>query len=116
MTELGKELKRGTLELILLQLLDEKEMYGYELVKTLEERSEGYFQTREGTLYPVLYRLEDQRCIAHRWENPERGVPRKYYRVTSEGRIHLRIMRGEWNSLSKFVNGILTGEEEGNDR
>lgn len=113
MTELSKELKRGTLELILLHLLEEREMYGYELVKTLEERSNGYFQTKEGTLYPVLYRLEDQKYILHRWENPKRGVPRKYYRLTSKGTDHLNLMRSEWNSLCHFVDRILGKNEKG---
>ena len=75
-SDIGRELKRGTLEMILLRLLAEGEMYGYQLVSKLEQRSDGQFRIKEGTLYPVLYRLEDAGLVETRWETLERGVPR----------------------------------------
>ena len=58
MAEKASELKRGTLEMVLLKLISEKQMYGYELISSLEARGGELFQLKEGTLYPVLYRLE----------------------------------------------------------
>lgn len=112
-----RELKRGTLEMILLKLLAEGEMYGYQLVSTLEERSQGAFQIKEGTLYPVLYRLEDAGLIEARWETPEhdtprRGTPRKYYRLTNAGSERLHALIAEWRAFAAIVDGLIETEEE----
>jgi PadR family transcriptional regulator PadR len=97
--------------MILLKLLAERPMYGYELISTLEERGGETFQLKEGTLYPVLYRLENAGQIAPRWETAERGVPRKYYELTAAGRAQLRGLVAEWRSFTAAVEGILAGKE-----
>ncbi len=102
-----RELKRGTLEMVLLKLLSEREMYGYEIVTTLQERGEGSFQIKDGTLYPVLYRLEKAGYVEPRWETQERGVPRKYYRVTSAGSEQVQRLIGEWRSFVGTVDDLL---------
>jgi len=107
---IDRELKRGTLEMILLKLLSEQEMYGYQLVSTLEARSEGMLRINEGTLYPVLYRLEDAGLIEARWETQERGVPRKYYRLTGAGTERLQALIGEWQAFATTVNQLLGTE------
>ncbi len=84
-----RELKRGSLELIVLHLLSLGEAYGYEIVTTLTERTNGGLEVTDGTLYPVLYRLERAGFVAVRWETPQRGVPRKYYRLTEAGHAEL---------------------------
>ncbi|MBU0692263.1 PadR family transcriptional regulator [bacterium] len=103
MDELRSELKRGTIEMILLILLNSKEMYGYQLVSELEKRGGALFQVKEGTLYPVLYRLEDKGFIESYRDIPERGVPRKYYKLTKSGIGYLQELLSEWRS---FVNVI----------
>jgi PadR family transcriptional regulator PadR len=108
---IDRELKRGTLEMILLKLLAEREMYGYQLVSTLEARSEQGFQIKEGTLYPVLYRLEDAGLIEARWETPERGTPRKYYRLTRVGLERLQTLIGEWQAFVTIVNRLIETQE-----
>lgn len=108
---IDRELKRGTLEMILLKLLAEREMYGYQLVSTLEERSEQRFQIKEGTLYPVLYRLEDAGLIEARWETPERGTPRKYYRLTNAGVERLQTLISEWQAFVTTVNRLIETQE-----
>ncbi|MGE5223009.1 MAG: PadR family transcriptional regulator [Omnitrophica WOR_2 bacterium] len=105
-----RELKRGTLEMILLKLLSERTMYGYELVSTLEERGGQEFQIKEGTLYPVLYRLENAGFIEPRWETLDRGVPRKYYRLTDQGKGQLTHLIDEWQDFSSAINRILGSE------
>ncbi len=106
-----RELRRGTLELILLKLLSEKDMYGYQISSTLEERSSHEFKLKEGTLYPVFYRLEDAGYIEARWETPERGKPRKYYRLTETGEKQLEQLMGDWKDFVRIVNGLLEWEE-----
>ena len=105
-----RELKRGTLELVLLRLLSERQMYGYELVSTLEHRGGAPFQLKEGTLYPVLYRLENDGFIEPRWETLDRGVPRKYYRLTKAGTKELESLTREWQEFSSAVNRFLVKE------
>ena len=80
-----RELKRGSLELIVLHLLAPGEAYGYEIVSKLTAETNGALEVTDGTLYPVLYRLERAGYVAVRWETPERGVPRKYYTLTDLG-------------------------------
>ncbi len=107
-----RELKRGTLDMILLKLLADRPMYGYELVSTLEARGGKQFQIKEGTLYPVLYRLESAGSIEARWETKERGVPRKYYSITPRGQQQLQELLSEWSQFTAAVNGILFKENE----
>ena len=107
---LARELKRGTLEMILLKLLSQRPMYGYELISALENQGGEPFQLKEGTLYPVLYRLEDAGLVEARWETLERGVPRKYYHLTETGARELQALIGEWGAFSGAVNRLLEME------
>ena len=109
-SDIGRELKRGTLEMILLRVLAEREMYGYQLVSTLEQRAGGQFQIKEGTLYPVLYRLEDAGLVAARWETLERGVPRKYYRLTEAGAMRLQGLMNGWRTFVGSIERLLETE------
>lgn len=113
MKSLRRELKRGTIELILLKLLDSQEMYGYQLVSALAEKGGEILQIKEGTLYPVLYRLEDKGFIISYRNNPKRGVPRKYYRLTGKGTKHLSQLIEEWKNFSAVIEGMVS-DKEGN--
>jgi len=104
---MSRELKRGTIELVLLTLLEERERYGYEIVSAIEERSGGRLEVRDGTLYPVLYRLEEAGFVEPRWETQDRGVPRKYYRITDEGKEESRRLRAEWREFAAALTAIL---------
>jgi PadR family transcriptional regulator PadR len=103
----NKELKRGTLEMILLHLISERQMYGYELVSSLEKRGGSLFRIKEGTLYPILYRLEKAGYIESRWETLERGVPRKYYRLTAAGRKYMQARLDEWREFTAAIDRLL---------
>lgn len=116
MTTFDRELKRGTLELLLLHLLADRPAYGYELVSTLKGRSGGDFQLQEGTLYPVLYRLEDAGLVVPEWSQPDRGVPRKYYRLTAEGRRRLESLTEGWRRFAAAVEAVLSGSPERKER
>jgi PadR family transcriptional regulator, regulatory protein PadR len=110
-TTFDKELKRGTLEMILLRLISERQMYGYELAATLEKRGGSLFRLKEGTLYPVLYRLEKAGHIEARWETLERGVPRKYYRLTKTGVKFLEARIAEWKEFTAAIGRLMDKEK-----
>jgi PadR family transcriptional regulator PadR len=108
-----RELKRGSLELIVLHLLSSGEAYGYEIVSKLTAETNGALEVTDGTLYPVLYRLERAGSVTVRWETPERGVPRKYYRLTDTGRDELERLTHEWTSFAKAMSKLLRQGREG---
>jgi DNA-binding PadR family transcriptional regulator len=92
-------------------LLQPGEAYGYEIVTQLTTQTNGAVGVTDGTLYPVLYRLERAGFVAVRWETPERGVPRKYYRLTESGRDELARLKHEWNAFVSAMAKLLANEE-----
>ena len=109
---IARELKRGSLELIVLHLLSAGEACGYEIVTKLSERTRGALEITDGTLYPVLYRLERGGFVTVRWETPQRGVPRKYYRLTPEGIVELRRLSREWTSFADAMIRLIHATPE----
>jgi PadR family transcriptional regulator, regulatory protein PadR len=109
---IDRELKRGSLELIVLHLLSFGEAYGYEIVTALTERTDGGLEVTDGTLYPVLYRLERSGFVAVRWETPQRGVPRKYYRLTKTGHTELARLTHDWNTFAAAMAQLLRQKPE----
>ena len=107
-----RELKRGSLELIVLHLLAPGEAYGYEIVTKLTEQTNGALEVTDGTLYPVLYRLERAEFVTVRWETQDRGVPRKYYRLTNAGRDELQRLEDEWMTFTKAMTKLLRQDRE----
>jgi PadR family transcriptional regulator PadR len=108
-----RELKRGSLELIVLHLLAPGEAYGYEIASKLTAETNGALEVSDGTLYPVLYRLERAGFVDVRWETAQRGVPRKYYRLTDEGRAELAALTHEWTTFAKAMTRLLRQDKEG---
>lgn len=102
-----RELRRGSLELIVLHLLAPGEAYGYEIVTKLTQETDGALEVTDGTLYPVLYRLERAGFVAVRWDTPARGVPRKYYRLTDAGQQELQTLRSEWTAFAEAMRRLL---------
>ena len=107
--EVSKQLRKGVMEILVLRLLEEGDSYGYEIIQTLSERSGGVFLLKEGTLYPVLYRLEDDGLVKSYWEQPAAGrkVPKKYYAITPSGKKKLGQMLVTWQSFVKATDQIL---------
>lgn len=103
-----QQMKKGVLEMLVLQLLSEKEKYGYQLICELKEMSGGMFLLKEGTLYPILYRMEDDGLVTSQWSVPSgKEVSKKYYCLTEEGRSTLSGLRELWNTFSGNVDIIL---------
>lgn len=107
-----RELKRGSLELIVLHLLSQGEAYGYEIVTKLTAQTDGALAVSDGTLYPVLYRLERAGTVDVRWETLKRGVPRKYYRLTDTGRAELAQLTHEWTTFAEAMARLLRQPRE----
>lgn len=99
-----RELLKGSTETLLLSVLADESMYGYQLVKEMDRRSSGYFRFKEGTLYPALRRLERDGLIEGKWRASPTGQDRRYYHVTARGRSRLQSMLEEWDLFTKAVN------------
>ena len=105
----SRQLKKGILELVVLQLICAKPSYGYELLTRLAQDSNGLFTLKEGTLYPILYRLEDEGFIASAWgscEGTGRAMPKKTYTATPAGHIALTKRLQIWHELVTCVNAL----------
>ena len=98
-----RELIKGSANSLLLCLLREKPMYGYQIVKELEARSEGYFKFKEGTLYPALYRLEKSGQITSKWQMLPNGRQRRYYYITTMGIANLAVEIDQWQDFLRAM-------------
>ncbi|MFD2043256.1 PadR family transcriptional regulator [Ornithinibacillus salinisoli] len=107
----NRELVKGSTSLLVLQLLNERDMYGYELVKEMDQRSEHHLQMKEGTLYPALHKLEKQEYIECYWKNQEKGPARKYYRITTQGQEILEEKTSEWHRYVQVMNNLIGRNE-----
>lgn len=103
----NRELVKGSTSILVLQLLSERDMYGYELVKEIERRSENNIQMKEGTLYPGLHKLEKQEYVECYWQEQEKGPARKYYRITTYGKEILGERTSEWHRYVQVMNGLI---------
>ena len=101
------ELKKGSVQLCLLALLARDQKYGFQIVRELRELSEGFFDLKEGTLYPALRRLEERGFVESHWVEPETGVPRKYYRITDRGRRALAEAMAVWDRMTSGTRRVL---------
>jgi PadR family transcriptional regulator PadR len=103
---LGRELKRGSTELLLLALLEERERHGYDLARLIDERSHGEISFHVASLYPSLYRMEARGLIEGRWVEKAGQRRRRTYRITREGRRALASQRGLWESFVLALNRV----------
>lgn len=103
------ELKKGSVELMILALLEDGPSHGYELGKLIELRSGGEIQFNVSTLYPVLYRMENDGWISGRWVEKPGERRRCHYRLTRKGRDVLAHQRREWAAFAAAVNLVIGG-------
>ena len=104
---MAREQEPGGLDMLVLRLLSEREMYGFEIIAELSKRSQDVFQLKEGTLYPLLRRLENEGAVTSRAEKIE-GRIRRYYRITKKGGARLEERKAEWDRYSVAVNAVMT--------
>ncbi len=107
-------LKKGVLEILVLHLLSIKRMYGYQLISELKTLSHELFTLKEGTLYPILYRLEDDGLLVSEWSQPSgKETSKKYYKITKEGQETLIELKKLWLLFSNEVTMILGDDHRG---
>lgn len=103
---LARELKRGSTELLILALLEERDRHGYELARLIDERSRGEIAFHAASLYPTLYRLEAKDLIEGRWVEKAGQRRRRYYKVTKAGRLTLASQRSVWENFFDALNRV----------
>lgn len=113
MTQLNKRTLDGNVETLLLAVLQDGPNYGYQIVQVLNERAPGLLKLGEGTVYPVLHRLEERGLISAVWKKGETGRERKYYRLSAGGRRALAANARQWRSLVEVMETVLgAGQQE----
>jgi PadR family transcriptional regulator PadR len=110
--EYDREFLTGTVRVLILSLLAEREMYGYEMLREAERRSASTFLLKEGTLYPALHHMERAGLLKGRWQETDNARSRKYYSLTRKGRREAASKRRQWIRIAAAMRAIL-GEAHG---
>ena len=103
---LARELKRGSTELLILALLEDRDRHGYDIARLIDERSKGEISFHVASLYPTLYRMEDKDLIEGRWVEKAGQRRRRYYRITAAGRTVLASQRNTWENFYKALSHV----------
>ena len=107
--ERGGEVIKGTLEMIVLEVLQYEPMHGWGITELIERRSDGLLSINQGSLYPALYRLVAQGWVSSEWGTTANNRKARYYALTRSGRKQLAAERAQWQRLSRGVDLILSG-------
>ncbi len=106
---MNKEMMKGSIDILLLSLIQKEDLYGYEIAKRLKERSGDLYTMGEGTLYPALQRLEKRKLVNAYWGESEGGGRRKYYSITEAGTRELSEKLKEWDILNNLITACREG-------
>jgi PadR family transcriptional regulator PadR len=106
---LRSQLLKGTVSYLVLSVLVEDELYGYEIARRIRERSGDFLAPSEGSLYPALHALERDRAIVAEWRPSDRGARRRYYRLTPRGQQLLAQSRADWDAFARAVSNVTEG-------
>jgi|ERR1017187_4281608 PadR family transcriptional regulator PadR len=104
------EINKSSIDSLLLSLISEQPLYGYQMIKDLAGRSQGYFKFKEGTLYPALHKLEAAGMVDGKWQTLASGQKRKYYNITEKGLEVLKIKRDSWIEFLNAMNLVIQTE------
>ncbi len=107
--ELEKSLVSGSMSLLVLKLLEDGDLYGYQMIDELRRRSNDTFRLRAGTLYPLLHSLEQKGLVTAYEQTADNGKTRRYYHLTKQGRGTLREKEDAWNIYARAVGRVLKG-------
>ena len=105
--KISKELLKGTTSTLVLKVISEKDMYGYQMIQEIASRSQDVFKLNEGTLYPILHTLEKEGLLEPYKKESDIGRVRKYYRITLIGKAALTTRLDEWKAYTEAVGGVL---------
>ncbi len=106
MAPFSKELKKGSADLLILALVEERPRHGYEIARMIVERSKGALSYHVASLYPTLYRLEDRGLLEGRWVERAGQRRRRYYRITPQGRRVLASERSTWQQFFAAIDRV----------
>ena len=108
---LRSELMKGAMAYLVLSVLREGELYGYQIAVKIRERSDGAFVPSEGSLYPTLHRLETEGGLEAMWRDGDKGPRRRWYRITTAGLARLAALEEEWAAFSVAVRRVASRPE-----
>lgn len=108
---LRDQMRKGSTEILILSLLADRSMYGYQISQELEQRSGGYFEVKEGLLYPTLHRMQQAGLLHSHWQEADTARRRKYYTLTAKGREVLVQQSGEWQEFMARLQAILVATQ-----
>ncbi len=97
----------GTVDMLILDVVSRGPTYGYQIAQSVLSQSKGYFELKEGSLYPALHRMERQKLLRSYWVDTDEGRRRKFYELTPAGRKALKDRREEWQRFTAGVDGVL---------
>jgi len=97
---------KGSIDILLLSLLKNRDMYGYEMAKSLKQSSDDLYNMSEGTLYSALKRLEKKDWVTNYWSDNDIGGRRKYYSLTDEGKKELEMKLNQWNQVNSLIDKV----------
>ncbi len=107
MTSINRELLKGSIDLVLLAILEREPLYGYQIVKQVKAVSQDVLLLKEGSLYPALHRLEKAGLVTSFWQTREDGAPRRYYQLTASGVEAVKVRRSEWKTFTTAIERVL---------
>lgn len=108
---LRSQLLKGTVPFLVLSVLGDGELYGYQIAQRIRERSGEFLAPSEGSLYPALHRLEREGAVVAEWREGDRGPRRRYYSLTSRGKRQLADARAEWQAFTGGVAAVARGAD-----
>lgn len=111
-TTIRSDLIRGSIDAMLLRVLSAHDSYGYEIIKTIAQRTGGRYELKEPSLYTSLKRLERDGCVQSYWGDASQGARRKYYRITPAGAALLHDAVEQWRAARDIIDCVLIGGEE----
>lgn len=106
-----KALISGNTDMLILKLLEKRDMYGYQMIEELARRSDRTFELKAGTLYPLLHLLEQKQYLESYDGEIVAGKTRKYYKITDDGRKFLAARQAEWETYSAAIRKIMSGDD-----
>jgi PadR family transcriptional regulator PadR len=104
-----QQLLKGLIDPIILSIVNKLPMYGYQIVKELEKKTEGYLKLAGGTVYPSLIRLEKNGLVVSKWRQITEAKGRRYYEITEKGKQFLASRSGEWQDFCAVVSRLIPG-------
>jgi PadR family transcriptional regulator PadR len=105
--KINKELMKGSTVVLILTMLSKQDMYGYEIIKVIEQHSEGIFSLNEGTIYPILHMLENDGMLESYWSDGNGERKRKFYKIIVKGKEELKQKREEWIVFRSAIDRVL---------